>query len=134
AVRPIAPTEMHDYLVRGQYGPGCKDGHQAAGYRQEPNVAPDSGVATYAAARFMVDNWRWQGVPFYLRSGKRMPRRVTEIAIEFRDPPHRLFPLAQDLQANVLAIRIQPNEGISLHFEVKVPGPEVTTASVDMDF
>lgn len=134
AVRAIAPTEMHDYLVRGQYGPGSMDGQQTAGYRQEPNVAPDSGVATYAAARFMVDNWRWQGVPFYLRSGKRMPRRVTEIAIEFREPPHLLFPLAQDLQANVLAIRIQPNEGISLHFEVKVPGPEVTTASVDMDF
>jgi glucose-6-phosphate 1-dehydrogenase len=134
AIRPIAPHEMHDYLVRGQYGPGQVHAQLTPGYREEPNVAPDSGIATYAAARFMIDNWRWHGVPFYLRSGKRMPRRVTEIAIQFREPPHLLFPLAQALQSNVLAIRVQPNEGIALRFEVKVPGPEVKTASADMDF
>ncbi len=136
AIRPITPPEMHDYLVRGQYGPGTIDGHAVPGYRQEPNVAPDSGTATYAAARFMIDNWRWHDVPFYVRSGKRLPRRATEIAIQFRQPPHLMFPLPPDqqFQPNVLAIRVQPNEGISLRFEVKVPGVEVRMVSVDMDF
>ncbi|HYL54876.1 MAG TPA: glucose-6-phosphate dehydrogenase [Gemmatimonadales bacterium] len=136
AIRPITPPEMHDYLVRGQYGPGTINGEPVPGYRQEPNVAPDSGTATYAVARFMVDNWRWQDVPFYLRSGKRMPRRATEIAIQFRQPPHLMFPLpaGHQLEPNVLAIRVQPDEGISLRFEVKVPGVEVRMVSVDMDF
>jgi len=136
AIRPITPPEMHDYLVRGQYGPGTINGQPVPGYRQEPNVAPDSGTATYAVARFMVDNWRWQDVPFYLRSGKRMPRRATEIAIQFRQPPHLMFPLppGHQLEPNVLAIRVQPDEGISLRFEVKVPGVEVRMVSVDMDF
>jgi glucose-6-phosphate 1-dehydrogenase len=127
---------MHDYLVRGQYGPGTLNGHAVPGYREEPDVAPDSGTATYAVARFMVDNWRWQDVPFYLRSGKRMPRRATEIAIQFRQPPHLMFPLppAGQLEPNVLAIRVQPDEGISLRFEVKVPGVDVRMVSVDMDF
>src|SRR5204862_529014 len=93
-------------------------------------------TATYAAARFMIDNWRWHDVPFYVRSGKRLPRRATEIAIQFRQPPHLMFPLPPDqqFQPNVLAIRVQPNEGISLRFEVKVPGVEVRMVSVDMDF
>ena len=94
AIRPITPAVMHDYSVRGQYGPGTIDGKPVPGYRQEPDVAPDSGTATYCAIRFMIDNWRWQDVPFYLRSGKRMPRRATEIAIQFRKPPHLMFPLA----------------------------------------
>ena len=136
AIRPITPPEMHDYLVRGQYGAGTLDGHAVPGYREEPDVAPDSGTATYAVARFMVDNWRWQDVPFYLRSGKRMPRRATEIAIQFRQPPHLMFPLPPggQLEPNVLAIRVQPDEGISLRFEVKVPGVDVRMVSVDMDF
>ena len=136
AIRPIAPAEMHDYLVRGQYGPGAIDGRIVPGYREEPDVAPDSGTATYAAARFMIDNWRWHDVPFYVRSGKRLPRRATEIAIQFRQPPHLLFslPPGEQLEPNVLAIRVQPNEGISLRFEVKVPGVDVRMVSVDMDF
>jgi len=136
AVRPITPAEMHEYSVRGQYGPGTIDGQPVPGYREEPNVRPDSGTSTYAAVRFMVDNWRWQDVPFYLRSGKRLPRRATEIAIQFRRPPHLMFPLlpGQELEPNVLAIRVQPNEGISLRFEVKVPGVDVRMVPVDMDF
>jgi glucose-6-phosphate 1-dehydrogenase len=136
AVRPITPEEMHEYSVRGQYGPGTIDGAPAPGYREEPDVQPDSATSTYAAVRFMIDNWRWHDVPFYLRSGKRMPRRATEIAIQFRRPPHFMFPLlpGQQLEPNVLAIRVQPNEGIALRFEVKVPGVEVRMVPVDMDF
>ena len=136
AIRPIQPAEMHDYLVRGQYGPGSIAGQPVLGYRVEPNVAPDSGTATYAAARFMIDNWRWQDVPFYLRSGKRLPHRATEIAIQFRQPPHFMFPMlqGQQLEPNVIAVRVQPNEGIALRFEVKVPGVAVRMVSVDMNF
>ena len=136
AIRPITAGEMHDYAVRGQYGPGVIDGKPVPGYRQEPNVAPDSSTPTYAAIRFMIDNWRWQDVPFYLRSGKRMPRRATEIAIQFRKPPHLMFPLrdGQTIEPNTLAIRVQPQEGIALRFEVKAPGVDVKMASVDMDF
>ena len=136
AIRPITPTVMHDYAVRGQYGPGVIDGKPVPGYRQEPDVAPDSATPTYCAIRFMIDNWRWQDVPFYLRSGKRMPRRATEIAIQFRKPPHVMFPLpeGQTIEPNTLAVRVQPKEGIALRFEVKVPGVEVKMASMDMDF
>ena len=136
AIRPITPAEMHDYSVRGQYGPGTIDGKPVPGYRQEPNVAPDSGTPTYGAIRFMIDNWRWHDVPFYLRSGKRLPRRATEIAIQFRKPPHAMFPRAPGhaMEPNTLAIRVQPKEGIALRFEVKVPGVDVELASVDMDF
>jgi glucose-6-phosphate 1-dehydrogenase len=136
AIRPITPAMMHEYSVRGQYGPGMIDGEPVPGYRQEPNVAPDSATGTYCAIRFLIDNWRWQGVPFYLRSGKRMPRRATEIAIQFRKPPHVMFPLpdGQGIEPNTLAIRVQPEEGIALRFEVKVPGVEVKMTSVDMDF
>jgi glucose-6-phosphate 1-dehydrogenase len=136
AIRPVTPTAMHEYAVRGQYGPGTINGKPVPGYRQEPNVAPDSATPTYCAIRFMIDNWRWQGIPFYLRSGKRMPRRASEIAIQFRQPPHVMFPLrdGQTMEPNSLVIRVQPEEGIALRFEVKVPGIEVKMASVDMDF
>jgi glucose-6-phosphate 1-dehydrogenase len=136
AIRPITPAVMHDYSVRGQYGPGSINGKPVPGYRQEADVAPDSATATYCAIRFMIDNWRWQGVPFYLRSGKRMPRRATEIAIQFRQPPHLMFPLPDSrlIEPNTLAIRVQPKEGIALRFEVKVPGVDVKMGSVDMDF
>ena len=136
AIRPVTPAVMHDYAVRGQYGPGMIDGTLVRGYREEPNVAPDSGTPTYCAIRFMIDNWRWHDVPFYLRSGKRMPRRVSEIAIQFRKPPHVMFPLpdGEIIEANTLAIRVQPQEGIALRFEVKVPGVDVKMASVNMNF
>lgn len=133
ALRPITPLEMHEYAVRGQYGPGTINGKKVVGYREEPNVAPDSGTSSYAAIRFMVDNWRWQGVPFYLRSGKRLARRASEIAITFQRPPHILFK-DQQVEPNVLAIRVQPEEGIAIRFEVKVPGVEVKMVPVDMDF
>jgi glucose-6-phosphate 1-dehydrogenase len=136
AIRPITPKVMHDYAVRGQYGPGVIDGKPVVGYRDEPNVAPDSTTPTYCAIRFMIDNWRWHDVPFYLRSAKRMPRRVSEIAIQFRKPPHLMFPLPEGevIEANTLTIQVQPHEGISLRFEVKAPGVETRMASVDMDF
>ncbi len=136
AVRPIVPALIDESAVRGQYGPGTIDGASVPGYRQEDRVSPSSATPTYAAVRFLVDNWRWQGVPFYVRSGKRLPRRVTEIAIQFRSPPHLLFgaEAGQSLAPNVLTIRIQPNEGISLCFEIKVPGVDVRMTSVQMDF
>ena len=138
AIRPV-PREMEQlaaYAVRGQYGPGRIEGRPVPGYRQEEGVAPDSATPTYAALRLMIDNWRWQGVPFFLRSGKRLPRRVTEIAIRFREPPHLLFPMpnGRTLASNVLVIRIQPDEGLSLCFEIKVPGVGLAMTSALMDF
>src|SRR5438445_12950656 len=88
AIRPITPPEMHDYLVRGQYGAGTLDGQAVPGYREEPDVAPESGTATYAVARFMVENWRWQDVQFYLRLGILMPHRSTELELSYQQPPH----------------------------------------------
>jgi glucose-6-phosphate 1-dehydrogenase len=110
-------------------------GKEIPGYRQEANVNPLSTVPTYVAMKFMVDNWRWQGVPFYLRTGKRMPKKVSEIAIQFRDVPHLLFQsAAKQVSPNILALRIQPNEGIALRFEAKMPGPDLRSRSVEMDF
>ena len=136
SLRPITEAAIHDYAVRGQYGPGTVDGKPVPGYREEQGVAPGSGTPTWAAVRLMVDNWRWQEVPFYLRSGKRMPRRVSEIAIQFRQPPHLMFPLpeGETIAPNLLALRVQPDEGLALRFEVKVPGVDVRMTSMDMDF
>ena len=136
SVRPMTPMEARAASVVGQYAPGVLDGQRVPGYREEPSVAADSRVPTYAALRLMIDNWRWEGVPFFLRSGKRMAKRVTEIAVQFRRPPHLLFPVSNDREVapNVLAIRVQPEEGISLRFEVKVPGVEVRMAPVKMVF
>jgi glucose-6-phosphate 1-dehydrogenase len=137
AIRPIPAAAMPEAAVFGQYGPGTVDGAPVAGYRDEPDVAPGSTTPTYAALRLQIDNWRWQGVPFFLRSGKYLPRRATEIAIRFRRPPHLMFPLPQgrDLEPNTLAIRIQPREAIALRFEIKVPGIEMSRmAPVDMEF
>jgi glucose-6-phosphate 1-dehydrogenase len=121
--------------VRGQYSAGWMKGQSVPGYRQEPGVDPNSTTPTYVAMKFLVDNWRWQGVPFYLRTGKRMPKKVSEISIHFREVPSRMFQsAAQQANANILAMRIQPNEGISLRFDVKMPGAEFRTRSVDMDF
>jgi glucose-6-phosphate 1-dehydrogenase len=136
SLRPIREADIHDHAVRGQYGGGTVDGKPVPAYREEQGVAPGSITPTWAALRLMVDNWRWQEVPFYLRSGKRMPRRVTEIAIQFRKPPHLMFPLpdGEGIEPNLLALRVQPNEGVALRFEVKVPGVDVRMASMDMDF
>jgi glucose-6-phosphate 1-dehydrogenase len=121
--------------VRGQYGAGEVLGRPAKPYLQEPNVAPDSHVETYAALRLEIDNWRWAGVPFYLRTGKHLSRRLTEIAIRFKAAPATPFrETVAALRPNWLRLRIAPDEGISLQFEIKRPGPEMDLASVMMDF
>jgi len=132
---PADALKIDEWAVRGQYGPGVVGGKAVPGYRQEPQVAPDSPTATWAAVKFAIDNWRWAGVPFYVRSGKRMERRISEIAIEFKRVPHALFGAdAGALAPNVLRMRIQPDEGISLKFEAKIPGTRLQVESVNMDF
>ena len=136
SVRSVATEEMAEVAVRGQYGQGFLAGQGVKAYREEAGVARDSTTETYAAVKFFIDNWRWEGVPFYLRSGKRLPERVTEIAIQFRRPPLLLFQScpAEKVSPNVLVLRIQPQEGISLTFEVKQPGPEICISSLGLDF
>jgi glucose-6-phosphate 1-dehydrogenase len=136
-VRPIAAKDVDEAAVRGQYGPGRIDGREVLGYRQEPGVARDSTTPTYAAIKFFIDTWRWEGVPFYLRSGKRLAKRVTEIAIQFKRPPMLMFnacAAVDDVSPNVLVMRIQPDEGISLTFEVKPPGPDICVSPLSLDF
>jgi glucose-6-phosphate 1-dehydrogenase len=126
---------LEQSAIRGQYSAGWMKGKQVQGYRQEPGVNPESTTPTYVAMKLMIDNWRWKGVPFYLRTGKRLPKKVTEIAIQFREVPVLIFQsAAQQANPNVLTMRLQPNEGISMRFEVKMPGPELRTRPVDMDF
>ncbi|MEE8347935.1 MAG: glucose-6-phosphate dehydrogenase, partial [Acidobacteriota bacterium] len=125
AVRPIVPEEVDQFALRGQYGPGAVNGIPVQGYREEPDVAAESCTDTYAAVKLLIDNWRWAGVPFYLRSAKRMPKRVTEVAVQFREAPHPLFGEGQPLEPNVLTLRIQPDEGITLRFGAKLPGQAV---------
>jgi glucose-6-phosphate 1-dehydrogenase len=127
--------------VRGQYGPGVIEGQKVPGYRDEERVNPDSGTETYAAVRLEIENWRWAGVPFYLRAGKRLKKRATEISIQFRQPPLLIFNRMQatgpcaEIQPNLLTIRIQPDEGIALRFGAKVPNsPGMSVCPVNMDF
>lgn len=136
AVRPIHPDHAHEIAVRGQYGPGWMGGEPVPGYREEPDVAPDSTTETFAAVKFFIDNWRWQDVPFYMRTGKRLPARVSEVSIHFRPVPHQSFPqtAVRDWQPNRLVLRIQPDEGILLRFQAKRPGLKVNLSPVDMHF
>jgi glucose-6-phosphate 1-dehydrogenase len=139
SLRPLPEdsSALMKEVVRGQYRAGSVAGKEQIGYRQEKGVAPDSKVETFVAMRLYIDNWRWAGVPFYLRAGKAMPKRVSEIAIHFKTPPHTLFPARGGRQAhepNVLTIRIQPDEGISLKFLSKVPGPTMDSVPVPMEF
>ncbi|WP_017325104.1 glucose-6-phosphate dehydrogenase [Synechococcus sp. PCC 7336] len=135
ATRVANPRNIAACAVRGQYSSGWMSGRQIPGYLEEPDVNPESATPTFVAVKLMCDNWRWQGVPFYLRTGKRLPKKVSEIAIFFRQVPLLLFEsAAQQLSPNVLTMRIQPDEGISLRFEAKMPGPDILTRSVDMDF
>ncbi len=135
AVRPIPPDRVDEFAVRGQYGPGYVLGDKVPGYREEPGVNPESSTETFAALKLYFDNWRWAGVPFYLRSGKRMPKRLTEIAIQFKEAPLRLFSQTDEpIEPNVLVVRIQPNEGITLRFAAKLPGTRTRIRSVNMDF
>jgi glucose-6-phosphate 1-dehydrogenase len=129
------PGRIHADVVRGQYAAGWVADRKVVGYREEPDVAPDSSVETYVALRLEIENWRWAGVPFYLRTGKHLPRRATEIAIQFNQPPLTLFKeSASDPEPNMLAMRIQPDEGILLRFAAKVPDLGLDVRSVNMDF
>jgi len=135
ALRLPGIDEVPHLTVRGQYGPGYIAGQPVPGYQQEPEVAPGSGTETYVALKLFVDNWRWADVPFYLRSGKRLTRRVSEIAVQFRRAPLKLFGAElEPPEPNILALRIQPDEGISLRFSVKLPGLQLEVRPVSMDF
>ncbi len=135
-LRPIAGKDVLRSVVRAQYGPGFHHGVDVPGYRREANVKPESVTETYVALEAYVDNWRWAGVPFYIRTGKRMPRRASEIAVQFKDVPPILFNVdaSSPLEPNVLALRIQPDEGLSLRIATKLPGPKVRIYPVKMDF
>ena len=136
AVRAIQRENVHQCTVRGQYGPGWLEGTQVPGYRQEDGVAPDSQTETFVALRLFVDNWRWQDVPFYLRTGKRLARQASVISIQFRNVPHQSFPTEAtlDWQSSRLVMSIQPDEGIVLRFQAKHPGPQMHLRSVEMQF
>jgi glucose-6-phosphate 1-dehydrogenase len=135
AVRPIPEGEVDLDAVRGQYERGWVFGGEVEGYREEQNVAPDSCTETFVALKVFVDNWRWAGVPFYIRAGKRLPKKATEIAIQFRPTPHTPFARGETmgLEPNVLVLRIQPEEGISMKIGAKVPGSGFEVTSVNMD-
>src|ERR1035437_2404102 len=136
AVRPIPADAVHHCTVRGQYGQGWIAGKKVRAYRQEAGVPPDSQTETFAALRLYVDNWRWQDVPFYLRTGKRMPRQASEIVVQFRSVPHQSFPTEATLewQPSRLNLSIQPDEGIVLRFQAKHPGTKMVLQPVDMQF
>ena len=144
SVRWLRDREIDKGAVRAQYAAGSIDNHAVPSYREEPNVSSSSTTPTFAAVRFLIDNWRWTGVPFFLRSGKRMQRRVSEIAVQFRAPPVLMFrhETREQIAPNVLAMRIQPNEGASLSFQVKAPGAayqlshgvEVTPVAMDFTY
>ncbi|MGE0142513.1 MAG: glucose-6-phosphate dehydrogenase [Planctomycetota bacterium] len=136
AIRSLTPELAAQRTIRGQYTGGYVNGREATAYRAERDVAPDSATETYAAIRLHIDNWRWAGTPFFLRAGKRLARRVTEIAIHFKRPPYLLYGniRRRDLHENVLLIRVQPDEGISLRFGAKIPGPDFKIRGVRMDF
>lgn len=133
SVRRIPRDKVGEFAVRGQYTRGWVWGEEVSGYREEKNVAPDSTTDTYVALKLFIDNWRWAGVPFYVRAGKRLPKRVTEIAIQFKPTPHAPFAGAENLEPNILVVRVQPEEGVSLKIGAKVPGSGFRIRSVNMD-
>jgi glucose-6-phosphate 1-dehydrogenase len=136
AVKPMSPTEVEAETVRGQYVSGWVEGEKVPAYREEPEVATNSERETYVAVKFAIESWRWAGVPFYVRTGKALSTRVTEIAVQFKQAPLALFSRAgaPPMEPNILAIRIQPDEGILLRFGAKVPGPGLQIRGVNMDF
>jgi glucose-6-phosphate 1-dehydrogenase len=136
SIRPIAPSDVARHIVRGQYFAGSVDGESRPGYRQEPKVKTDSNVETYVALKLFIDNWRWSGIPFYLRTGKNLPQSTSEVRIQFRPTPHVLFAAqcGKDIQENALALRLQPDEGIYLRFNGKVPGTSLGVRPVRMHF
>ncbi len=136
SIRRMTPEQVSRQIVRGQYFAGIVDGQPRAGYRQEPKVKSDSNVETYVALKLFIDNWRWSGIPFYLRTGKSLPISASEVRVQFRPTPHVLFAAecGQNLDANSIALRLQPNEGISLRFNGKVPGTSLEVRPVRMHF
>jgi len=136
AIRPILPERVHEHAVSGQYGSGWIEGEHVKGYRSEPRVAKESSTETFAALRLFIDNWRWQNVPFYMRTGKRLPSKISEVSIQFRNIPHQTFPPAalRDWHPNRLIIAIQPEEGIFLRFQSKYPGQAMRLSPVMMQF
>ncbi|MCY0877859.1 MAG: glucose-6-phosphate dehydrogenase [Firmicutes bacterium] len=136
SIRPFSTRDVANYTVRAQYEAGVIDGHRVPGFLDEPDIASDSRTESYVALRLLIDNWRWAGVPFYLRTGKRLAKRATEIAIQFKTAPHRFFQQTEtpELSPNLLTIKIQPDEGISLRFGAKQPGPEIKVRTVNMEF
>ncbi len=136
AVRPMQVEQVQHYAVRGQYGAGWVRGEKAPAYRDEENVSTESETETFAALVLHIDNWRWQGVPFYLRTGKRLPMKVAEVSIQFRDVPHRSFPAAAAAHwvPNRMTVNIQPREGIILRMQAKRPGPKMILDAVNMEF
>ena len=136
AIRPIPVDHLHQYASRGQYSPGWIEGERVTGYRSEPDVDPVSNIETFAALKLFIDNWRWQDIPFYLRTGKRLPQKVSQAIIQFRPVPHQSFPASanQDWLPNLLEIDIQPDEGIGLHFQAKIPGVDLRLSLQEMRF
>jgi glucose-6-phosphate 1-dehydrogenase len=136
SIHPMTPSQIEENTVCAQYAPGKIGGVPVPGYRQEEGVSPTSRIATFAAIKLHIDNWRWQGVPFYIRSGKRLAERVVEISVFFKRVPTSIFkPLdAEHLSPNVLTFRIQPDEGIAMRFEAKHPGPKLCMSTVTMNF
>jgi glucose-6-phosphate 1-dehydrogenase len=136
SIRPLTPEDVAKQIVRGQYFAGTVDGQARPGYRQEPKVKPDSNVETYVALKLFIDNWRWSGVPFYLRMGKNLPMSASEVRVQFRPTPNVLFAAEcqNKLDPNALTLRLQPNEGISLRFNGKVPGMSLGVRPVRMHF
>ncbi len=136
SIRLLSPTEIYRSVVRAQYLGGAVAGKPARGFLDEPNIPPDSRTETYVAIRLELESWRWAGVPFYIRTGKRLPRRVTEVSIHFKHPPYALFQSesSSSPSANVMVLRIQPDEGMSLTFNSKAPGQIMRLDPVRMDF
>jgi glucose-6-phosphate 1-dehydrogenase len=136
SIRPMSVEEVAKRTVRGQYGPGMIDGKPVPGYRQEPNVSPQSTRETFTAVQFFVDNWRWAGVPFFIRTGKHLANNMTEIRVHFKRTPQALFSRISDeeVEPNVVTFKIQPNEGISISFGAKRPGSHIGTVPVRADF
>jgi glucose-6-phosphate 1-dehydrogenase len=136
SVRPFNPNDLDSLIVRGQYGPGLINGAQVIGYRAEPGIDPQSKTETFVAAKLFVDNRRWKDVPFYLRTGKRLADKNTEIAVTFKQVPHSMFVSAglEDIPPNVLVLQIQPEEGISLSFQAKRPGSKICMSTLNMNF